>query len=258
ATGRLRKPSSTCLINPRIGPEIIESPDDAIVDRNFRRPAQTSDLRAVEEDERTVTDPTALAAGVRQTRRDAETLRNPANGLIHFAILVGTKVVDVNAGHRILHRQKDRVDAVLNVEVGLALPAVAENTELGWIVAKAAVEIENVPVRVALAENRDEAEDVALEPVAFAVGLDQAFTSELRGAVERRLNRERHVLGSRNLTRLTIDRACRRKGNALDTSGAHGLEHIERGDRILLEVSLRMIETETDVGVGRKVKYDIT
>ena len=40
--------------------------------------------------------------------------------------------------------------------------------------------------------------------------------------------------------------------------GTHGLEHIEGRNRVLLEVLLRMLRAESDVGIGRKVKHDIT
>ena len=87
-----------------------------------------------------------------------------------------------------------RVDAVLHVEVRLALAGRCRARAARRVVAQAAVEVEDVAVRVALAEDRHEAEDVALEAEALAVGLDQAFAGELRGAVQRGLDRERRVL----------------------------------------------------------------
>ena len=75
----------------------------------------------------------------------------------------------------LLHRQQDRVHAVLHVQVRLALRAVAQHVQLVGMRQQLLVEIEDVAVGVALAQDRDEAEDVALEAEAFAIGRDQAF-----------------------------------------------------------------------------------
>ena len=99
---------------------------------------------------------------------------------------------------RVRHREQDGVEAVVDVEVRLALPAVAEHAQARRIAPQAPVEIEDVAVRVALAENRDETEDAALEAEAFAVGLDQPLARQLRGAVERGLHRERRVFRRRD------------------------------------------------------------
>ena len=59
----------------------------------------------------------------------------------------------------LVEREQHRVDAVLHVEVRLALPAVAEHAQLSGRMLAGCVEVEHVAVRVALAEDRDEAED---------------------------------------------------------------------------------------------------
>ena len=70
-------------------------------------------------------------------------------------------------------REQHRIDAVVHIEVGLALLAVAENAQPRRVLAQLLVEVEDVAVGVALAEDRDEAEDIALKPETFAIGLDQ-------------------------------------------------------------------------------------
>ena len=76
--------------------------------------------------------------------------------------LVGPEVVDVHDARldaRGRVGERHRRDAVSDVEVRLLLPPVAEHAETVGIVAQAAEEVEDVAVRVALAEDRDEAED---------------------------------------------------------------------------------------------------
>ena len=76
--------------------------------------------------------------------------------------LVGAEVVDVGARLTVddaRRRSGSRRDAVLDVEVGLLLAPVAQHAQARGVALERAVEVEHVPVRVALAEDRDEAED---------------------------------------------------------------------------------------------------
>ena len=169
----------------------------------------------VEQDERAVADPAALAARIGQLRADAEALRNPADRVVDAACFVGAEIEDMDLVVEDADREQHRVDAVVHVEIGFALLAVAEHVKLRRVVAQLLVEVEDVAVRVALAEDRDEAEDVGLESEALAVGLDHAFGGQLRGAVERGLEREGRVLRRRKYLRLAVDRAGRRERHAL-------------------------------------------
>src|SRR5450755_3019312 len=178
---------------PRVRDEVFERADNAVANRELRRPAEAADAAAVEEDERAVADPSSFPARVRELRRNAEMLADPADGVVHFAVLVGPEVEDVDLVGRAVDGDQHRVDAILDVHVRLLLPAVAEDAERCRIAAKTRVEVEHVAVRIALAEDRDEAEDEPLEAEAFAVRLDQTLARHFRSAVERGLNRKRAV-----------------------------------------------------------------
>ena len=65
-----------------------------------------------------------------------------------------------------------RLEAIADVEIGFPLRAVAEDFQVVGMLAQLLVKIEDVAVRVAFAENRDEPENVALETEAFAVGVN--------------------------------------------------------------------------------------
>ena len=87
--------------------------------------------------------------------------------------LVGAEVVDHRSGREVARdEQRDRIEAVADVEVRLPLPAVAQHVQPRRVLAQRAIEVEEVPVGVALAHDRDEAQDDAAEPVALAVRLD--------------------------------------------------------------------------------------
>lgn len=96
-----------------------------------------------------------------------------------FGVAGGVLARDVEQG----------LDAVLHVKVALALGAVAEDAEAVGVFDELLVEVEDVAVRIAFAEDRNEAEDVGfVDLAAFRVGAEQAFAGGLGGAVERGLN----------------------------------------------------------------------
>src|ERR1035437_4976879 len=119
------------------------------------------------------------------------------------------------------------------------------------------VEIKNVAVRVAFAENGNETENVALKLKTFAVGRNHAFAGNLGRSVERGLHGKRRVFGRGNFFRLAINAAGGTESNALDAIGAHGFEDIESGDGILLQILRRMFEAKAGVGIRGEMKNGV-
>src|SRR5688572_14583286 len=72
------KPSLPRLKHPGIGGQKIDGFLDPSSDRQLRLPPKRADLFRVEEDERAVSDPAAVAAGVGALRGDAHPLADPA------------------------------------------------------------------------------------------------------------------------------------------------------------------------------------
>src|ERR1035437_11089569 len=116
------------------------------------------------------------------------------------------------------------------------------------------VEIKNVAVRVAFAENGNETENVALKLKTFAVGRNHAFAGNLGRSVERGLHGKRRGFGRGNFFRLAINAAGGTESNALDAIGAHGFKHIESGNGVLLQIFAGMFEAETHIGIRGKMK----
>ena len=75
--------------------------------------------------------------------------------------------------------------------------------------------------------------------------------------VKRSLNGKRRVFWRRNDFRLAINAAGGTEGDALDAVGAHGFEHIESGDGVLLKILARMVEAKANVSVGGQMKNKI-
>ena len=115
--------------------------------------------------------------------------------------------------------------------------------------------IKHVTVRITLAEDRDESEYPGLQGETLAVGADQPFTRELGGAVQRGLHGKRRIFRCWNNRGCTVYRA---RGGECDLAyavGTHRLEHIVRGDRVLLEVSARMLRAMAHVRVRREMEH---
>ena len=251
------------FVNPAVSFEPAQSADDALLDREFSLPAGGLDFFRVEEDKRIVSDPAFVAAGVFDLRRHAEGGADVADALVDLHVFGRAEVVDLRVvlgvARGVLARDvEDGVDAVLDVKVALALGAVAEDAEVAGVFEELFVKIEDVAVCVAFAEDGDEAEDVRfVDLAAFGVGRDEAFAGDFAGAVERGLNREKIRLGRGALRRdegFAVGGAGRGEADAFHAVGAHGLEDVESGDGVLLEVLAGVLPAVFDVGVGGEME----
>ena len=146
-------------------------------------------------------------------------------------------------------------DAVLHVEVGLLLPPVAEHAQARRVAPQRAVEVEHVPVRVALAEDRDEAKDYSGEAVARGVGGDQPLAGELGRRVERGLHRERARPRASGTPPARRRPSRWRRTTMRETPRLRIASSTSRGgDRVLLEVAPRVVEAVAHVRVGLQVE----
>src|SRR5208282_877345 len=169
-----------------------------------RPPTQSADARAVQQDKWTISHPAPLPARVSQLRMQTEMFTDPPNGVVNLAIFVRTKVEDVQLAIRFVDCSKNRVDAVLNVQVRFSLMAIAQHMKMFRMLGKLVIEIEYVSMRIAFPENRYKSKNVALHSEAFAVGLNQAFRSQFRSPVQRSLDRKGTSLGRRENIWLSI------------------------------------------------------
>src|SRR5262245_8325161 len=120
--------------------------------------------------------------------------------------MIGAKVEHLNPAAGVLHGEQHRVQAIADVKVRLALVAVTEHPQSRWVVSQAAIEIEHVPVRVTLAKNRDKPENAAFKSKCRAVGGNQSFAGEFRGAIQRCLHWKWGVLWRWKQVRFPVDR----------------------------------------------------
>jgi hypothetical protein len=114
--------------------------------------------------ERAVTDPAALAPRVAPSGWRPRIRADPAEGFVHGAIVVRAEIVDVEAVAGGAEHRQDRVHAVPDVQVALALAAVAQHLDLLRVRAQLLVEIEHVSVAVPLAQDRHERKTMPWKP----------------------------------------------------------------------------------------------
>src|SRR2546423_3264431 len=156
-----------------------------------------------------------------------------------------------------LNGPKNSRNTIVHVKIALPLGPIAQDAQMIRMFAQLAIEIENVSMGVALAQNRDKAKDVTFETESFTIGLDQPFPRHLRRSIQGGLNRERTILRCWDHLRLAIDRSGRRKSDSLDLMRPHRLEDVERSQGVLLQIFSRMFQSESDVSVRRKMKHRV-
>ena len=150
------------------------------------------------------------------------------------------------------------VHAVLHVEVAFALFPVAEDPEPARVFYELLVEIEDMAVGVAFTKDGDEAEDVGLvDLAALGVGGEEGLAGDLARGIEGGLDREGRILGGGDERGLAVGGAGGGEGDALHAVGPHGLEDVEGGDCVLLEIFFRVRPAVLDVSVGGEMKDEV-
>src|SRR5208337_2086110 len=87
-------------------------------------PAKSVDSRTVEKYERTVPYPPTNSARIGKFGFKSEMFADPSDRVIDLAILVCTQVKNGDLLRGFLDRHEHGIDAILNIEIRLALPAV--------------------------------------------------------------------------------------------------------------------------------------
>src|SRR5258708_4119324 len=156
-----------------------------------------------------------------------------------------------------VHDLENRAQTILHIKIRFPLVPIPEHTKTRRILQQLSVEIEYVPVRVTLPENRNEPEDITLKAESLAVRLDHRFTSDLRCRIKRGLDWKRRILRSWNHRRFAINRTGGRKRDLFNSITPHRFQDVERGYRILLEILPRMFEPEPHIRIGGQVKNHV-
>ena len=218
---------------PFVADQEIDRAFDGLPDRPVRLPAGRTDLGGLQEDEGIVADPAAVAAavgafGLDPSRAQIQPTESFTVQYVSTPRLKMSNPLPVESAD-------DRTAAVADLEVALALTAVAEDVQVVGMVGELRDEVDHVAVGVARAEDRHEPVHGRRESEALGVRRDEPL-GRLRCAVQRGLAGERRILGSGDHLGFPVHRTGRRERNR-GTHAAGGLEHIVCDDHVLVEVA---------------------
>src|SRR5205085_1481342 len=107
----------TLLQHPRIGLQVFQCADDACADAELWLPAERAQLCGIKEDKWAIADPAALTARVAPLGADAQMRADPAQRVVNRTILISAQVEDVNRVVGARDHRKNRVDAILHIQV---------------------------------------------------------------------------------------------------------------------------------------------
>ena len=216
--------------------------------------------RRVQEDERAVADPPAVAAGVGQRRasRPAAPQIQPIESFTS-AYFVGAEVEHVDRVVRHLSdRDQHRVDAVLHVEIALALLAVAEDVKLRRVVAELACRSRRRGRGCSARRGSRRSGRCSPEIRSPRSTPGSALRRRACGAVERGLQREtaRPPASGRSPARRRSSRSTE-KPIRLHAVRAHRFEHVEVAIVFCSRSRSRVLRAEAHVGVGGEMKDEV-
>src|SRR5262249_26795625 len=146
-------------------------------------PAQRTDARRIEMNERVVADPATLSTRVGERRGQSEMFGDPPDRTVDLDVALMPEIEDVHLVARVLDCTQHRVDRIAHIKVRFALATIAEDLQPCRVGAQFFVKVEHMTVGVTLAQHGHEAEDKTAIAKALAKSGDQAFARDLRGTV---------------------------------------------------------------------------
>ena len=147
-------------------------------------------------------------------------------------------------------RAQRRFDHIGDMDVGLALVAVAKDAEAFGLRCKAAEKIEPNTVSLAGANHVAKTEDTGTKTKHGAITGDEGFGGKLAGAVGRNGNERGIILRNRRFGGIPIDAAAGGVEEAAKSRAAHRLDDVVGEQSPLVEVDFRTFGGKSDVGVG--------
>src|ERR1700689_2704768 len=106
---------------------------------------------------------------------------DPSDRIFYSTKFVGAQIINDRLMFRSRRRARgdhlqNRVQAILDMQIGLALSTITQDSEMIRMLLELLVEVEDMAVRVPLAQDRDEAENVTFESETLAISLNHAFS----------------------------------------------------------------------------------
>src|SRR5439155_22399992 len=157
---------------PSIFSEPLKCAHHALMNTDFWVPTRLLNFCRIQENERIITDPTLPTSSEANLGRNGELATDPANRVQDSTVLGCAKVVNLDSAVIASiglqsHYMQHRLNTVTYIQIALALVSVTKYFETLRMIQQLPIEIEDVSVRVAFAQNRDETENQPSKTVTF-------------------------------------------------------------------------------------------
>ena len=224
----------------------------------MRLPADLGDLFVVQTDDGHVAFPADFAGRVRALDLLEPHPRNDRVGdFVHGDERARRKVEEVDLLLPLFLHQHERVDHVVDVEVGFALLAVSQNVELGAVFLQTLDEVEHHAVRGARPDDVGWAENPRLHVVEVHECRDETLGPHLGGPVHRDRLQRTVGLGEVGEPAVAVHAAPRGVDELFDAVLPHRLEQRKSGNDRVLEIERRVMNAARDIGVRGQVKHQV-
>ena len=154
-------------------------------------------------------------------------------------------------------REQNRFHHVVDMNVRLALLAVAQDSQTIGLNAQAANKIEADSVGLARAHDVAEAERAGAQIEHRAVGCDQRFAGEFAGAVGGDGNQRPEIFLSFVVLQIAIDAAAGGVEQIRRAGAAHGLDNLLRQQSAFAKIDVGLHGGARDVGIGSQMNDGI-
>src|SRR5215210_1398646 len=244
------EPAGTDVLD-EIGHRLLQG----LTRRSLAAPAERADPVSAQPHDRHVAPPTARAAGelvASGAQLEADALHGEVRDLADADVVTGRDVEGV-VGPLAHMRGQHRVDHVLDVDVRLALGAVAENSQRARVGEQAADEVEPDAVGLPRADDVAEAKDPRRQPEHEAVRREQGLAGELAGPVGRDRDQRAPILVRLGLSEVAVHAAPRGVEDARHPRLPSRLDHEVREVGAFVEIDRGLGRRPRNVGVRREM-----
>jgi hypothetical protein len=218
----------------------------------FRIPAKRVNARGIESDYRDVATPATPSPGVFKDGPggEPEGLDGEVRDFGDGDGIVGGNVEDGERGHSFLRSAQRSLDDIGDVNIGLALLAVAEDAETFGFGGEAAHKVESHAVGLAGADDVPETENAGVEPKHGAIAGNERFARELAGPIGGDGHHGSVIFGQRTIAGVAIDAAARGIEEMAHARAAHRFDDVIGEQRAAVEVDFRALGGQRNVGIG--------
>jgi len=170
--------SSDTIKHPTVVKEPIYGAQDAFFNGEPRLPSSRSDSGSIKKDKWVIADPSSVPTRLDNLRLQVHRCAYPRRRIIHRTEIVNAEIVKGQSlvGFQL---QNNRVNAIGNMQVALALTPIPKHGELIRVMDELTNEVNHMAVCVARAENRNKSKYCGVNKSCLSISTNHAFRGHL-------------------------------------------------------------------------------